>query len=96
MVGPLGVAKGAHKEMGFQVAIGNLGTDKRFKMESIMLPTLVPTHVYKKQGWRAQSLLWTRSGPPESFNSSAFGPTYPPPPVHTQAPSLWHKSLLQE
>jgi hypothetical protein len=50
VVNPLGVAKGKHKEMGFQVAIGNLDPSERQKMENIQLAILLKTNVYKRHG----------------------------------------------
>jgi hypothetical protein len=50
VVNPLGTAKGKHKQMGFQIAIGNLDPSVRMKMENIQLPVLVRTKVYKKHG----------------------------------------------
>ena len=50
MCNPLGAAKGVHKEMGVQVAIGNLCAEERFKKTNIMMPVLVPTKVYNKHG----------------------------------------------
>jgi hypothetical protein len=50
VVNPLGVAKGKHKQMGFQVAIGNLDPSDRQRMENILLPVLLKTKVYKVHG----------------------------------------------
>jgi hypothetical protein len=46
----LGPSKSIHKEMGCQLAIGNLCTLERFKPDNILLPVLTNTNTYKKHG----------------------------------------------
>ena len=46
----LGAKRGKHKRCGCQMAIANLPTSERFKMENILLPVLAGSDVYKKHG----------------------------------------------